>query len=143
MVFEVQLRINVFFSRNNYTRICGSNNNSLQVVELSGHADLHIFVNASHQTVSSTVFRIRVSLQRLSWLITHQSRKDPQDSSRSWLHIMLSGDVHPNHCPTRKYPCPVCSQCYRSWGELFMQSLFWMGTFKVLWSSKHSRVQTN
>ena len=26
----------------------------------------------------------------------------------------------------------VCSQCYRSWGELFIQSLFWMGTFEVL-----------
>ena len=34
----------------------------------------------------------------------------------------------------------VCSQCYKSWGELFMQSLFWMGTFEVFWSSKRSRV---
>ena len=38
----------------------GSNDNSLQVVELQ------IVVNTSFQTVSSTVFRTRVSLQRLS-----------------------------------------------------------------------------
>ena len=61
----------------------------------------------------------------------------PSDSSRSWQRILLSGDVHPNPGPTTKYPCPVC---YKSWGELFMQSLFWMGTFEVFWSSKRSRV---
>ena len=37
----------------------------------------------------------------------------------------------------------MCSQCHRSWGELFIQSLFWMSTFEVFWSSKRSRVQTN
>ena len=41
-------------------------------------SDLQIVVNTSFQTVSSTVFRTRVSLQRLSWLITHQSRNDPR-----------------------------------------------------------------
>ena len=41
-------------------------------------SDLQIVVNSSFQTVSSTVFRTRVSLQRLSWLITHQSRNDPR-----------------------------------------------------------------
>ena len=40
--------------------------NSLQVVELSGQPDLQIVVNTFLHTVSSTVFRIRVSLQRLS-----------------------------------------------------------------------------
>ena len=44
----------------------GSNNNSLQVLELSGYPNLQIVVNTSLQTVSSTVFRTRVSLQRLS-----------------------------------------------------------------------------
>ena len=45
--------------------ICSSNN-SLQAVELSGNSDLQMVVNSSLQTVFSTVFRIRVSLQRLS-----------------------------------------------------------------------------
>ena len=49
--------------------------NSLQVVELSCQPDLQIVVNTSLHTVSSTFFRIRVSL-RLTWLITHQSRND-------------------------------------------------------------------
>ena len=45
----------------------GSSDNSLQAVELSGHSsDLQIVVNSSLPTVSSTVFRVRVSLQRLS-----------------------------------------------------------------------------
>ena len=37
----------------------------------------------------------------------------------------------------------VCSQCHGSWGELCIQSLFWMGTFEVFWSSKRSRVDMN
>ena len=76
-------------------------------------------------------------------VLTHYSSKPqrPSDSSRSWQRILLSGDVHPNPGPTTKYPLSgVCSQCYKSWGELFMQSLFWMGTFEVFWSSKRSRV---
>ena len=40
---------------------------------------IQIIVNPSLQTVSSAVFRIRVMLQRLSCLITHQSRNDPRD----------------------------------------------------------------
>ena len=68
--------------------------------------------------------------------LTRYSSKPQQPSdSRSWLRILLSGDVHPNPDPTTEDP-------YRSWGELFMQ-LFWMGTFKVFWSSKRSGVQTN
>ena len=62
------------------------------------------------KTVSSTVFRIRVSLQRLSWIITHQKPQRPSDFSRSWLRIPLSGDVHQNPGPTTKYPCPVCAR---------------------------------
>ena len=68
----------------------------LQVVELSGLPDLQIVVNTSLQTVSST----------------HYSSKPqrPSDSSRSWQRPLLSGDVHPNHCPTKTYPCPVCAR---------------------------------
>ena len=42
--------------------------------------------------------------------LTHYSSKPkrPSDSSRSWLRILFSGDVHPNPDPTTKYPCPVC-----------------------------------
>ena len=46
--------------------ILGSSYKSLQVVELSGQSDLQIVVNTSLQTVSLTVFQVRVSLQRLS-----------------------------------------------------------------------------
>ena len=44
--------------------------------------------------------------------LTHYSSKPqrPSDSSRSWLRILLSGDVHPNPGPTTKYPCPVCAR---------------------------------
>ena len=106
--------------------VMGFCDNSLQVVELSGHPDLQIVVNASLQTVSSTVFRIRNSLQRLSWLITHKSRNDARTSGdhghASW------------RCTLEPWPyykvsmSGVCTQCHGSWGELFMQSLFWMGT---------------
>ena len=63
--------------------------------------------------------------------LTYYSSKSqrPSDSSRSWQCILLSGVVHPNPGPTTK--CP---------GEIFMQWLFWMGTFEVFWSSKRSRV---
>ena len=106
--------------------VIGFCDNSLQVVELSGHPDLQIVVNASLQTVSSTVFRIRNSWQRLSWLITHKSRNDARTSGdhgyASW------------RCTLEPWPyykvsiSGVCTQCHGSWGELFMQSLFWMGT---------------
>ena len=44
--------------------------------------------------------------------LTHYSLKPqrPSDSSRSWLHIVLSGDVHPNPGLTTKYTCPVCAR---------------------------------
>ena len=44
----------------------GSKDNSLQEVELSGNSDMKIVVNSTLQRVSSTVFLIRVSFQRLS-----------------------------------------------------------------------------
>ena len=79
-------------------------------MELSGHPDLQIVVNTSLQTVSSTDFRVRVSFQLAK--LTHYSSKPqrPSDSSRSWLRILLSGDVHLNPGPTTKYPCPVCAR---------------------------------
>ena len=44
--------------------------------------------------------------------LTHYSSKPQRltDSSRSWLRILLSGDVHPNPGLTTKYPCPVCER---------------------------------
>ena len=47
-------------------------------MELSGHLVQQIVVNSSLQPVSSTVFLIQVSLQRISLLITHQSHNDPR-----------------------------------------------------------------
>ena len=47
-------------------------------MELSGQPDLQIVVNTSLHTVSSTVFRIWVSLQRISELITHQIYNNPR-----------------------------------------------------------------
>ena len=95
-----------------------SNDNNLQVVGFqrqqptSGgtvrHPDLHIVVNTSLQTVFSTVYRTRVSLQQAK--LTHYSSKPNRtsDSSRSLQRIRLSGDVHPG--PITKYPCPVCAR---------------------------------
>ena len=104
-------------------------------------SDLQIVVNSSFQTVSSTVFR--TPSQFAAAKLTHYSSKPqrPSDSSRSWQRILLSGDVHPEPWSYYKVSLSgVCTQCYKSWGELFMQSLFWMGTFEVFWSSKRSRV---
>ena len=72
--------------------------------------------------------------------LTHYSSKPqrPSDSSRPRQRLLFSGDVHPNHDPTTKYPCP----CHESWGELFVQSLIWLGTFEVFWSTKRSGVRT-
>ena len=43
---------------------------------------------------------------------THYSSnpQGPSDSSRSWVRILLSGDVHQNPGPTTKYPCLVCAR---------------------------------
>ena len=87
--------------------------NSLQAVELSCHQTCKSVdrffksspvVISSLQIVSSTVFRIRVSLQRLSWFITQWCRTD---SSRYSQRLLLSGDVHQNPVPATKYPCSV------------------------------------
>ena len=48
-------------SSTTYNKI-GFSDNNLLAVELSGHSDLQILVNSSLQTISSTVFWIRVSL---------------------------------------------------------------------------------
>ena len=54
--------------------------------------------------------------------LTHYSSKPqrPSDSSRSWLRILLSGDVHPNPGPTTKYPCLVCARNVTSRGVSYL-----------------------
>ena len=62
------------------------------------------------------------------------------------LLAIMATHPAPRRCTHEPWPyykvsmSSVCSQCYQSWGELFMQSLFWMGTFEVFWSSNRSRV---
>ena len=95
---------------------------------------MQIVVNTSLQTVFSTVFWIRklikaaTTLGLLAIMATHPALMRCTPEHRPYYKVSMSG---------------VCSQCHRSWGELFMKSLFWMGTFEVFWSSKRSRVQTN
>ena len=57
--------------------------------------------------------------------LTYYSSKPqrPSDSSRSWLRILLSGDVHPNLGPTTKYPCPVCDRNVTGRGVSFRSDL--------------------
>ena len=56
--------------------------------------------------------------------LTHYSSKPqrPSDSSRSWLRILLSGNVHPNPGPTTKYPCPVCARNVTSRGVSYLNN---------------------
>ena len=86
-------------------KFTGSNDNSLQVVELSG-------------------------LQTCKLLSTHPSKpfllhysskpQRPSGSLRSWQRILLSGDVHPNPGPTTKYPCLVCARNVTSRGVSYL-----------------------
>ena len=32
---------------------------------------------------------------------------------------------------------------HKSWGELYLKSLFWLGSFELIWSSKRYEVRTN
>ena len=68
----------------------------------------------------------------------------PSDSSRSWLRIMISGDVYPNPGPTTKYPCPVCARNATGRGVSYLcnRSSGWVHS-NLFWFSKRSRVQTN
>ena len=52
--------------------------------------------------------------------LTHYSTMPhrPSDSSRPRPRLLLSGDVHQNPGPPTKYPC------HKSWGALYVQSLF-------------------
>ena len=54
--------------------------------------------------------------------LPHYSPKPqrPSDSSRSWLRILLSGDVHPNPGPTTKHPCPVYARSVTSRGVSYL-----------------------
>ena len=91
------------------TSINGSNDNSLQVVELSGRQTCKLL--ATHP------FKPFAAAQ-----LTHYASKPqrPSNSSRSWQHILLSGDVHPNPGPTTKYPCPVCARNVTSRGVSYL-----------------------
>ena len=82
---------------------------------------------------SSSVFRFRASLQFDSILI----------KAVTTLGLLATMATHPalRRCTPEPWPyykvsmsC-VCSQCHKSWGELFVQFLFWLGTFKVFWYS--------
>ena len=116
--------------------------NSLQVVELSGHSDLQIVVNKSLQTVSSMVYRIRVSLQRLSWLITHQSRM-----TLGLLAIMATH--HLRRCTPEPWPyykvsmSGVCWKCHRYCGELFMQQQQQLGMQLLQFPTHSTETTTN
>ena len=117
----------------------GSKDNSLQVMELSGQTDLkllstHPFIRFLDGFPDPSQF----AADKLTYYSSKPQR--PSDSSRPRQRLLLSVDVHPNPGPTTKYPC---SQCHKSWGEIFVQSLFWLGTFGVFWSSKRSGVSTN
>ena len=70
--------------------------------------DLQIVLISSLQTVSSTVFRTRVSLQRLGWLITQRCRTDPRTprdlGNASCSQVMC----------TRTLALLPCSMCTRN-----------------------------
>ena len=103
-------------------------------------SDLQIVVNTSLQTVlrrfsgpesvcsgkaDSLLIKAATTLGLLAIMATHPALRRCTPEPWPYYKVSMSG---------------VCSQCYKSWGELFMQSLFWMGTFEVFWSSKRSRV---
>ena len=71
------------------------------------------------------------------------NNNDPRTPHDMATHPAPSGwrATHPNPGPTTKYPCPVCAECHKSWGELFMQSVVLDGYIRsVLDSSKRSTV---
>ena len=93
-----------------------SNDNSLQVVELSGPQTCkHILPNRFLDGFPDPS-------QFAAAKLTHYSSKPqrPSDSSRAWQRILLSGDVHPNPGPTTKYPCPVCARNVTSRGVSYL-----------------------
>ena len=74
--------------------------------------------------------------------LTHHYSSKPRrhsDSSRSWLRILLSGDVHPNPGTTTTYPVWCVLAMAQVTGGIFMQSLFWMGPFKGLQNAAEYR----
>ena len=80
------------------------------MVALSGHPDMKICVNTStpSQFAAAKLTQYSSKTQR------------PSDSSRSWLRILLSGDVHSNPGPTTKYPCPVCVRNVTGRGVIYL-----------------------
>ena len=97
-----------------------ADDNSLQPVELSGNSDLQIV----GQLIPPNRFLdgFPDPSQFAATKLTHYSSNSqrPSDSTRSWLRILLSGDVHPNPCPTTKYPRPVCDRNVTSRGVSYL-----------------------
>ena len=79
---------------------------------------------SSLQTVSSAVFRTRVSLQRLSGLVTQRCHTDlwtPRYLGNAFCSQVM--------CTSICYQVSMFSvykQRHKSWGELYVQSLFWL-----------------
>ena len=66
----------------------------------------------------------------------------PSDSSRHRQRLLLSGDVHQNPGPAYQISMfRVYKQRHKLWGELYVQSLFWLGSFEVFWFSNRSGVE--
>ena len=75
--------------------------------------------------------------------LTYYSSKPQRPSdlikAATTLGLLAIMATHPalRRCTPEPWPyykvsmSDVYSQCHKSWGELFMKSLFWMGTFKV------------
>ena len=91
---------------------------------LDGFPDLSQFAaaNLTHELL----IKAATTLGLLAIMATHPALMRCTSEPWPYYKVSMSG---------------VCSQCHKSWGELFVQSLFWLGTFNVFWSSKHSGVQ--
>ena len=98
---------------NQITRHHGSKDNRIQVMKLSGHPDLQIVVNTSLHSVSSTVFRIRVSGETDSLLI--------KDAMTHGLLVAKATAPILRRCTPEPWPyykvsmSGVCSQCHELW----------------------------
>ena len=106
------------------------------------------FLRKYVHTRNPLVFKLILGIHNTTLKLTHNSSRPqwPSDSLRPRLRLLLSGDVHPNPChSTKVYMSGVCSQGHKLWGGggVFLQLLFWLGTYEVFCSSKRSGVPTN
>ena len=80
-----------------------------QQIEINSYPDSPLFI--------STGFLPRVSsipAELIGYMITKLQRRQPDQTHLKLLQ--MSGDVHPNPGPARKYPCPVCTRNVTSRG---------------------------